>query len=496
MKNHFFLLLLFCLFFTGCHDSDNLLNDVPMADDSVPLPSANNMIVTPGAAGIAGVNWADARDNFVDGWVIPSGLTASDDYATVQAKADDILSGFQNNMGANTVRLPINPNSVLEAWWGAYTGAIDMAISKNMKVIIACWEAESSKDGRVDDLSSFWNMWQQVINKYKNIPNVYFEVFNEPHGYSVTELTDLYAEWLNRYADIPRDRILLGGKGYSEDVTPIGADNRFDGCLLSLHIYAWWGSYTNPAQWQTTMRSRYGSYASRTILTEFGVPMTTGVDYNGSINDNAEIAFLQGISTELRQHQISSVYWPGLRNGDSFSIQQLNGSGTNLSLSTTNNSGLYRIQFGWGVGTSLFDPNAYYTLTNRNSGQVLDVNQSSTDGGANVIQWPGNNGSNQQWQIRDIGGGYYKIVNRNSGHALDVDGGSSENGASVIQWYENGGFNQQWEISEVSDGYYKIVNRNSGQVLDVDGASTSNEANIIQWPWNGGNNQQWQIVQQ
>ena len=26
-----------------------------------------------GAAGISGLNWADGRDNFVDGWVIPSG---------------------------------------------------------------------------------------------------------------------------------------------------------------------------------------------------------------------------------------------------------------------------------------------------------------------------------------------------------------------------------------------------------------------------------------
>ena len=37
-----------------------------------------------------GVNWADARDNYVDGWVIPTGLTASDSYATVKTKADGI----------------------------------------------------------------------------------------------------------------------------------------------------------------------------------------------------------------------------------------------------------------------------------------------------------------------------------------------------------------------------------------------------------------------
>lgn len=64
----------------------------------------------------AGVNWADARDNYNTGWVIPTGLTASDSYATVQTKANIILAGFQNNLGANTVRLPINPPSVEQSW--------------------------------------------------------------------------------------------------------------------------------------------------------------------------------------------------------------------------------------------------------------------------------------------------------------------------------------------------------------------------------------------
>src|SRR5260221_13687191 len=83
-----------------------------------------------------GVNWADARDNFQSSWVIPNGLSASDSYSTVQTKANKILSGFQNNLGANTVRLPINPPSVAESWWGSYTAAFDTAFSKGMKVII------------------------------------------------------------------------------------------------------------------------------------------------------------------------------------------------------------------------------------------------------------------------------------------------------------------------------------------------------------------------
>ncbi len=301
-----------------------------------------------GAGGIAGVNWADARDNFVDGWVIPSGLSASDSYSTVSAKADAILSGFQNNMsGINTVRLPINPPSVLQSWWGSYTGAIDRATSKNMKVILGCWEAASSKDGKIDDVTQFWNMWQAVVNKYGGNNNVYFEVFNEPHGYSLSQLTSIYAEFLSRYPSIPRWRIILPGTGYAQDVKGVGADGRFTNCLLAVHNYAFWGN-NSTSGWEQAWRSQMGSYEWRTVCTEFGASMTTGKNYTGSQNDN-EVAYIVGATNVFRNDRVSSVYWPGLRDNDTYSIQRRGGSGNNITLSTTNNSGLVRIRYGWGL---------------------------------------------------------------------------------------------------------------------------------------------------
>src|SRR5882724_760247 len=66
-----------------------------------------------------GVNWADTRDNYNTGWVIPDGLSASDTNAQVYAIANTDVKAFQANLGANTVRLPINPPSVSQSWWGA-----------------------------------------------------------------------------------------------------------------------------------------------------------------------------------------------------------------------------------------------------------------------------------------------------------------------------------------------------------------------------------------
>lgn len=329
------------LLLSACSKEDALLE----AEESKQSATASAV----GAAGISGVNWADGRDNFVDGWVIPSGLTASDDYNTVSAKSNAILTAFQTNMpGVNTVRLPINPPSVLESWWGRYNGTIDRATSKGMNVIVACWESASSRNGLIDNTTAFWQMWDVVIAKYSGNSRVYFEVFNEPHGYSLSDLTSIYAQFLSRYPNVPRGRILLGGTGYSENVRAIGDDSRFSNCLLSLHNYAFWATRTT-AQWESDWRSRFGSYGWRTVITEFGASMTTGKDYRyGNQSDN-EIAYIVGSSNVFRNDRIASVYWPGLRDDDSYSIQRRGGSGTNITLSTTNASGVFRIRYGWGL---------------------------------------------------------------------------------------------------------------------------------------------------
>ncbi len=444
-----------------------------------------------------GVNWADERDNFVDGWVIPSGLAASDSYQTVRTKANRILTGFQNNLGANTVRLPINPSSVLDSWWTSYSGAIDEALALNMKVIVAYWEGASSRDGLVDNESQFWSMWQAVVSKYQNNSNVYFEIFNEPHGYSASAWANFAAQWLNAFPAVPRGRIMVSGSGYSEDMIAIGNDSRFSDCLLSMHIYAFWGTYTSEEQWRQLFRQRVGNHYNRTVVTEYGVPMTTGINYNGPINGDVNVAFMYAIPNQMREYGMGSVYWPGLRSGDSYTIQQLNGSGTNITLSTTNESGKFQIQWAWGMhggNTPGFDPNAVYQVQNRKSGLLLDVNGGSTSTGATVIQWPDNGGTNQQWRIVSAGGDTFSIVNVKSGLLLDVNGGSSQEGASVIQWTSNGGANQRWRIIDIGGGFYDIVNVNSGLLLDVNGGSTSNGASVIQWSDNNGANQQWKIT--
>ena len=467
---------------------------------SVSAGGVKALASTPANA-LEGVNWACTGDNFADTILVLSGLTSADSYSTVTAKTNSILTSLVSNTGANTIRIPVNYATTSQSWWNSYTGVIDAATAKGLNVIIGCWEGKSSEDGKIDNTTQFWAMWQTVVNKYASNSKVYFEIFNEPHGYSLTDWSNICAQWLTNYPSVPQGHVLVDGTSYAQDVTGVGADSRLTNCLLSIHDYTFFtsSSLTTAYSWETRLAANVGNYASRTVLTEFGVTMNSGENFTGAIGGNEDQAYIQGFTNQVRATGMGSVYWPGIRTGDSYAMETLQGSGNSLTLSNNNASGLSRLKYGWGVGTGgtdVFYSGAYYRFLNMNSGQAMDVNGGSTANGASVIQWPQNGGNNQQWVITDNGNGYYKITNRNSGLALDVNGGSTTAGATIIQWPWNGGNNQQWTLTSTGTGIYKMINRNSGDVVDVTGASKTNGANVIQWTWNGGSNQQWQVIQE
>ena len=294
-----------------------------------------------------GVNWADARDNYVDGWVIPTGLTAGDSYSTVRTTADGIISDFQQKLGANTVRLPINPQSVNSDWWARYKGAADSALAHGMKVIFGYWEPNpGTKTGVVGDLNAWNAMWDHVIADYRANGNVYFEPMNEPFGYSLDDWVSLCSSWLSRHSDIPRGRVVVSGTGYNDNVTGVGAASALDGTLLSLHFYGYWASDTTRSAWTTNLSNRLGPYSSRTIIDEAGAPMTTGLDYSAGHQDGNNFTAYFAATTDLaRSRQMGVVYWPGLRSWDTYSITRQSGSGLEIN----NASGVAQLRWGWGM---------------------------------------------------------------------------------------------------------------------------------------------------
>jgi hypothetical protein len=306
-------------------------------DGAIPAPSSFHC-----------VNWADQRDNFVNGLLQLSGLDSSTDtYATVQAKAGAILSGFETTLGADAIRVPINEPTVSGTWWSSYKGLIDTAVAKGMKVIIAYW---AYQNGKPASTSAFTSMWQTVVDEYASNNLVFFDIHNEPYGFSTADWISFAAAWIANFPQVPKSRIIVAGSGYDQNVTAVAGDSRFDECLFSLHVYTFFStSVTTVLGWESLISSSLGKYAPRTIVTEWGIAMTTGVTYNADGTGTTDQAYMGGTPDEIRTLGIGSCYWPGLRIGDSWSITTLNGTGASATLSVTNASGLDRIHYAWGL---------------------------------------------------------------------------------------------------------------------------------------------------
>ena len=290
-----------------------------------------------------GVNWADTRDNYNTGWVIPDGLSASDSYSQVYAVANTDIKAFQANLGADTVRLPINPPSVSQSWWGSYRAAVDAALADGMKVIISAW-TEKNTVGTITDMSAWQSMWNTVVSEYGGNANVYFEPLNEPYGYSSSQWISICSSWLSMFSSVPRSRVIISGTGYNDHVTAEGAASQLNGTLLSLHYYGTWNSYTQESQWRSDLDNRIGSYAGRTIIDEFGAPMTTGTDYLTNHDNGQYQSYLAAVTDLARADGMGSVYWAGLKTGDSYSMERHSGSG----LANNNASGVTQVRWGWG----------------------------------------------------------------------------------------------------------------------------------------------------
>lgn len=366
---------------------------------ATPLPALAAPSTGPtGTSEFRGVNWADPRDNYADDEVVPSGLSTDDDYRTTYRKASDLVLEFRHEVGANTVRLPINPSSVGTDWWESYQGAIDAATRHGFKVILSYWEGDDAKDGRVDDQAAFDAMWDTVVDEYGKNPQVYYEPMNEPFGYTLDEWVSLTSGWLDDHSDVPRKRVIISGTGYNDDVTGVGAAEELDGTLLSLHFYGFWADHTTEEEWKANLLPRIGEYGWRTVVSEAGSPMTTGLNY-GNHEGDVYTSYLGALTEVARDQGIGIVYWPGLRTNDAYSLTELVGDG---DLEVTNESGLAQLQWGWGLlkQEQLNDrPPAPpgEPLVSVRHGVCVDVPGFSTTAGTTLGLWYCNGGGNQSF---------------------------------------------------------------------------------------------------
>jgi hypothetical protein len=437
------------------------------------------------AGQIHGLNWGDTRDNFVCGNLMPTGLYDTESYGTVHSKSTAILGGLVSSSGANTVRMPVNIDTVAGSWWNAYTGAIDAATALGLNVILSEWDGCNSRDGQFDP--GWQGMWDKVVAKYSSNDRILFEPMNEPFGYSTSGWLNAVAGWIGRYPALPKGRIIVSGPGYNHEAYSAGRDSRFNGTLLSVHNYAFWQGAQSYQAWKDQTDQLVAEFAGRTVFTEFGTFMTTGLNFNDTGSSTNEIAYLRGLTDEFNRLGVGSVYWPGLRGGDSYSLTTVsgatqNGSASSISVRLNNQSGLDRIRNGWRLGGSTGGGSSF-ALRGAGSNRCLDITGAGQTNGTLAEIWDCHVGANQTFTSTSAG----ELRVYSSTKCLDVANGGTANGAAVEIWDCNGGSNQQFRLN--SDGTITAVGAN--KCLDVTGSGTANGTKVDIWTCSGGANQKW-----
>jgi endoglucanase len=302
-----------------------------------------------GAESFHCVNWAVNGDNFQTGPLLLSGIFSTDTtYAEVKARATAVENAFTDLLKANSFRMPINEPTVNTASsWNNYQAIIDVGVAKNMKVILGYW-AENTGIGMPADINAWYTMWQAVIDDYLASPTVYFDIHNEPHGYSQQAWIQQVKDWMAKFPNVPADRIIVAGTGWDDNVTTSGA--AFPGMIVEVHDYVFNASFTTPAQWGNELMSRIGSYANRTLVGEWGTGVTESFNPQASSFDVGQ-AFMVGFADAIHDHQMGSCWWPGLwaipGNTSSWSLLSMNRSGNSVTYSVQNQSALSEIWHSW-----------------------------------------------------------------------------------------------------------------------------------------------------
>lgn len=139
----------------------------------------------------------------------------------------------------------------------------------------------------------------------------------------------------------------------------------------------------------------------------------------------------------------------------------------------------------------------YYEIQALHSGKCLDVPQSSTQNGVEIIQYKCGNTTNQRWKLTEGTKGYkgyYEIQALHSGKCLDVSQVRTQDGVKIIQSSCMNTINQRWKLTEGPRGYYEIKALHSGKCLDVPQSSTQDSIEIIQYKCGNTTNQRWKLI--
>jgi len=286
---------------------------------------------------VRGISWSDPRDNYNPAQIVPAHLSLDSTPQQARQVADGVAERALA-LGANTVRLGINPPTVADPrWWPVYREAILELARRNVCVLLCAWEqsptvsshGRSKHDGRfgAGTVDTYAAMWAVVYRAFADESNVIgYELLNEPFGFrghrdeyvaAMTRLMKAVGPHLNG------KHFLVAGIGYSDDVRTIAPAFPQKDVWFAYHVYPnWFGGEAGQTvlsrqNYADEIASRLLGVEDRTVITEFGCWGGPGFDYSRPANDQStlgarrHVGYLQGVADACARLKLGSVYWFG-----------------------------------------------------------------------------------------------------------------------------------------------------------------------------------------
>jgi len=431
--------------------------------------------------------------------------------------------------GFNTVRLPCAwdchaTNGVIDAGWMATVKqAVDLCVNNGLYVIVNIhwddgWlENNVTTSAQASVNAKQKNYWTQIANYFKSYDeHLLFASANEPNASDATGMSVLLS-YHQTFVNAVR---ATGGNNASRTLivqgpnTNMGLTNTLMNTLPSdpiggrmmveVHYYdppqfciltqdASWGKmfyYWGTGYHSTTDVTRNATYGEESYLdSNFNLMKTKFVDKGipviigefGAPSRTLSPPSDQTLADASRRYWYRYVVSSARSKGLIPYVWDINMAMYNRSTAAVLDQGIIDAM-NQGAG------NAYVTLTNRASSQLVDGMYRSTNGSA-CGQWSNSGSDAQKWQIVPAGR-YVSLVNKATG--LYLDGlSNTTNGSACGQWALSGSDAQMWLIRP-SGGYFTLSNKATG--MYIDGIyNYTNGANLGQWSFSGSTAQQWTV---
>lgn len=373
----------------------------------------------------------------------------------------------------------VSPFNEPDYGWGQGSIADFKSIAKTLKTNYSDFASIAIIAGNTlnDDKASYW--------------------YNDMKPYVQWGNTHQLAGDFDHYASFFTEVEDDGNYGVADELHNVG--EAMVGVEYGMKAGIWWG-FEAQARGKFCEMSNHGA---RLGYGENRSAWTAGSVYR---NDSTqEVAAFLGSSE--RQANTSSylflskdrdVYYDGYGPVREFRMEVPGGTG--YQTGQINAERYIQVQYGEDVPTRVISEGTY-KIVNAYSGMVMSVAGTLSGNGANVCQLADNNTAQRQWRLVPTGKtasgdySYFRLYNNRDTEALlDVLNFSQDHGANVMEYMGNGGDNEQWLFVYAGNGNYRIKNRCSNLYLQINNLSKNSAININQGNYVDNAQQLWRVI--